>query len=379
MITLAMGSATAQAQPGGAGGGGGPPPARVRVDPARLETLGQMREVTGELRAARRSRVAAREPGIVVELGVQLGDTVEKDQVLARLDDALVALQVSRQEAEAQSKTAIVAAREADVEKAERDLVRRRAALEQGGANETEVQDAETQARTMRAKLAEAKADLASARAAAEWWNRRLADTVIRAPIAGAVVAKGTEVGEWVREGATVVEVVELGALDAFLDVPQKFLGSISAPGTNLQLRIDALGRMLEAPIASIIPDGDRLSRTFAVKLSVGNPEGVLKPGMTVVGLVPTGEAAPVVTIHKDAVLRNDAGPFIYINAGGVAAPMPVTPLFAVGERLAVRAERLEPGTPVLVEGNERVYPGQPLMLIDAQGQPAATKAEGGK
>jgi multidrug efflux pump subunit AcrA (membrane-fusion protein) len=77
------------------------------------------------------------------------------------------------------------------------------------------------------------------------------------------------------------------------------------------------------------------------------------------------------VTVHKDAVLRTDVGFNVYFDGGGAAAPMPVQVAFSVGDRYALRpGGGLRPGMRVVVEGNERMFPGQPLNDIEA-GPPA--------
>lgn len=92
---------------------------------------------------------------------------------------------------------------------------------------------------------------------------------------------------------------------------------------------------------------------------------------MTVVGLVPTGEPKEAMTISKDAVLRNETGNFVYFDGGGVAAIAPIRVEYAVGDRVVVQSDVLRPGMQVIVEGNERLFPSQPLMIQNAT--PAAT------
>ena len=122
-----------------------------------------------------------------------------------------------------------------------------------------------------------------------------------------------------------------------------------------------------------VIGDGDRLARTFPVRVRITNPDRDMKPGMSVTGSVPTGERTTALTISKDAVIRNDAGTIAYYDNGGVAAVRPVQLVFAVGDRYVIR----ETGgwsteSRVVVEGNERLYPSQPLNIVnDAGGAPA--------
>lgn len=367
-------SALATAQPSG------PPPAMVRVDEARLERVERRREVTGELRAVRRARLAAQEEGLVVRMQIDVGDQVNAGDVLAELDTALLALDVQRLEAQIQSAEAVVEERRAQIAKAERDLQRLRQLASREGASQNEVDDALTTLTAWRARLAEAQADTAADSAELKRFRQRLSDKTIRAPFAGRVVSKSIEVGEWLSEGDPVVEVVALDEVDAFLDVPERFLAALSPGGTSVDLRIEALDRTITAVVTSIVALGDRQARTFPVRIRLPNgpsdpAAGKLRAGMSVVGLIPTGEPVDGLTIHKDSVMRNDAGSFVYIDAGGKAAVAPVELLYALDERVVVRSPVLKPGMKVITEGNERVFPGQPLNVLGVPGAPRTEPA----
>ena len=70
--------------------------------------------------------------------------------------------------------------------------------------------------------------------------------------------------------------------------------------------------------------------------------------------------------MSKDAVIRTDAGTIAYFDAGGVGAVLPVQLVFAVGDRYVIReAGGWNPGMRVVVEGNERLFPGQPLNIVN--------------
>ncbi|MDX2114699.1 MAG: efflux RND transporter periplasmic adaptor subunit [Planctomycetota bacterium] len=362
-------SAVVVAQPEG----GGPPPAMVRLDDVRLERLQTRREVTGELRAARRAALASEEEGLVISLAVEVGDRVEEGAELARLDSELMSLDVRRLEAELASRRAAVDERRAQLEKAHRDLERLTTLQTREGASKNEVDDARTQVAAWTARLAEIEADLESISAQAARLQKRLGDMTVRAPFAGYVVSKGVEVGEWVQAGDPVVEIVELDQIDVYLDVPERFVGALQSADAVVQLRIPSFSKVIESRSAVLVAAGDRLARTFPVRVrldnrSTGVGAGLLRPGMSVVGLVPTGEPADVLTVHKDAVLRNDAGAYVYFNGGGMAAIAPIEMLFAEGDRVAVRSPLLKAGMAVVVEGNERVFPGQPLAPLGPAG-----------
>lgn len=367
MIALAMLSATsALAQ--------GPQPAKVRFGEVRTEVVAQYREVTGELRAARSSRVAAQEQGLVLEFPIEVGQRVERGEVIARLDGELREIAVRRLQAEAEASKATIDERIAQLERAERDYKRLEDAARMQGVNRVEVDNAGSDVSAARARLSEARAAALGAEARLAEAQRRMRDMTIAAPFTGVVFEKSTDVGEWLGEGDTIVRLIATDTVDAYLEVPQQFLAACE-PGKTVQLRVPAIGGVIDAPVAAILPQGDELARTFPVRVRLPEGSGT-RPGMSVTGLIPTGGAGESMTIHKDSLLRNDVGNYVFIDAGGVSAVAPVQVLFASGDRLAIRSPRLEPGMRVVIEGNERMFPGQPLMDLDAMPAPAPQAGE---
>jgi RND family efflux transporter MFP subunit len=352
------------------------PASPVTVDEARMETTEQWREVTGELRAARRALLATEEEGLVVSLEPQEGDEVKAGQVVARMRDTKARLDVQRVEADLAVKVATAAEREADVSKARRDVERIEEVMARSSAAASEVEDRKILLKAAEARLAAAKAEVDSARSALDWAKERLARMAISAPFAARVVAKKTEVGQWVRQGEAVLEVVALDQIDARLDVPESYIDELAKSHMPVRIKLVASGEVVEAPVAAVVPDADQRSRLFPVRVRLGNPGGRLRPGMSVAALVPTGTRQPTLTISKDAILRNDAGEYVLFNANGTAAPAPIKTLFPVGDRVAVQSAMLRPGVQVIVEGNERLFPGMPiaptLRAAKAPGSPAA-------
>ena len=344
---------------------GGPPPARVRVDAARMETVEPMRRVTGELVPTRRSSVASKRDAQVIEVLVDRGDTIEAGQIIARLDAELAMIDLQRAEADLKAAEALIAVRKAETLRAERDLARTRVMLQDNAVFQTEVEDRETDFAAAQARLRQAEAEAASSRATVADARKAIEDMVVVAPYTGQVVDKLTEVGQWVREGDGVIEIIEVAPIDAWLDVPEQYLPALrNGSSPTVQILAEATGHTTSGKVTAILAQGDALGRKFPVRVRLENTDGALLPGMSIVGVVPTGGSEEALTIHKDAVLRNAAGAFVYFDGGGVATVAPVEIQYAVGDRFVVRSPMIRPGTSLIIEGNERMYPGQPLMIL---------------
>ncbi|MFG0285707.1 MAG: efflux RND transporter periplasmic adaptor subunit [Phycisphaerales bacterium JB039] len=351
---------------GAASAQGGPPPALVSLDEARMETLEAWREVTGKLRPARNSRLASEVEGRVIELFKREGAQVQAGETIAHLEDTRARLALDRAQARVGVAEATLRAATADRDNAERDLERVRRLLAAGGGNEAELDTFETRLQRAEASVAEAKAQLDAEKAEQALAEKELADHTIVAPFDGWVVALATEVGQWVDRGGDVAEIISSGPLEAWLEVPEQIISRVRQPGVQLRIRIPPLGMTVSSMDVRIVPRAEASARLFPTVVTIDDADGQIRPGMSIVGLAPTGFDEPVLTVPKDAIQRDTAGEFVFFNAGGTAAAARVRSLFAVGERVAIRSESLPPGAMVVVEGNERLFPGQPLRTAGA-------------
>ncbi len=369
----------------------GPPPATVRLDAATRESLMVPRSVTGEVVSLRRSLLASQVEGFVIELPVNEGDAVAQGDVIAHLDDEMAALDVRKAKADVLAARGEVQQREAELARFRRDYERLQLLEGRGGTTASEIDAADANVRTTEALLAQAQAMVAAREAEQALAERRLKDMTIRAPFDGRIVRKSTETGEWVTPGDAIVEIVSMTELEVRIDVPEHLVGYLNEDLGSIPLLVPGLGERADtvARVISVIPQGDSLSRMFPVRLSVNGETVGLKPGMSVTAQVPTGSVEPVLTIHKDAVLRDDAGLYVYIAVPkrdsanpavtGQAIAARITRLFAAGDRVAIRAGQIQPGSFLLVEGNERVFPTQPLIVQDPpQGSPFSGGGWGG-
>jgi len=174
------------------------------------------------------------------------------------------------------------------------------------------------------------------------------------------------------------------------VDVPEQVVNRLQRDA-DVEVVVDALNgagdTRLTGRIVSVRPDGYAASRAFPVKVRLRDPEGRLKPGMSVTANLPVSAQREHVTVPRSAVLFGPAGAAVWyaMKAGGggpdalaeaatgppayMAMSEPVRVLFGVGERYAVEPlpgapfPALNPGVRVVTEGAERLFPTQPLVL----------------
>ena len=371
-FALGWGPAAPEAAAGGRpeGGAGGPPPARVNTGQVEVTTLRERVSLVGQLEEVRRVTVTAEVEGRVVALAVRAGDVVVGGKTaIASIDRVWADLALRSAQAE-------LAAAQAELSQARSNLDQLERLAQASSAKDKEVNDQRTLVAQRRARVDQLSAD--RDRAVVE-----LERTEVTAPFDGVVSRTLVEEGRWVTPGDGVAEVVSRGEIDAVVDVPEAVVNQL-VPDTEVEVVVDALGGAggvaMTGRIVSIRPDGFSASRTFPVKVRLGDPGGRLKPGMSVTAHLPVDAEREHVTVPRSAVLFGPAGAAVWYalptdDAAGEGGPAvmamnePVRVLFGVGDRYAVqplpgaRFPALTPGIRVVTEGAERLFPTQPLQL----------------
>ncbi|MFO1052593.1 MAG: efflux RND transporter periplasmic adaptor subunit [Planctomycetota bacterium] len=359
------------------------PPTPVHVQPVQREVREPKREVIGELRSKSRALVAAIEPGKVVEIGFRDGEAVKQGQMLARVDDRRLREDVVRTEADLKVKRAQIEIERTQARTTAADLEAWRAAeaARKGSVSELALRGAERDAAVAAARLQVAEADVARSEADLERLRIQLEDTVIRAPFDGAVVERRVQPGEWLAAGAAVAVVVEGGALEAWVEVPETLAAGALGDGTDIAIRIDAVGMQVKPASLRVIPDVDPRSRRFKLVATLDGAHPQLLPGMSVIAELPGGTPRAMIKVPVDALVRDAGGTFVYKvitppQSPPLAQPVTVRIAFRRDGFAFLDADTLAESDQVVVEGNERLRPMAPIAPLPPAG---ATQGGGGR
>jgi len=114
-----------------------------------------------------------------------------------------------------------------------------------------------------------------------------------------------------------------------------------------------------------MLPTENPLTRTRTVRFvpSFGPTERPLAHDQSVTLQIPIGAASEVLSVHKDAIIKQGARDMVYVVVDGAAQPRPVELGAAVGSRFEVLGG-LQDGDRVVVRGNERLMPGAPVEIV---------------
>lgn len=363
---------TPEAGGGPPGGPAGMPPAAVYAQKPIEETTQNIAQVTGSLRAKSRAAVAAREAGALLEISVDEGDAVLEGAILATLDTRRATALLAEAKASLTAAESLVSQRRAEASRAAEDLKMKQSLLERRAVSKSDILDAERALTVAEAQGKAAVDGVAQAQGQVDFLTVQLDDHLIRAPFAGVIVERHVEIGEWATAGTTIVTLVATDPVEAWLRVPTRHRTTVSATSVTLQIRQSATGKLFSPDKVTLVPDVEPLSQLFTVVAELTNQEGQFTPGESITGLVPVSDSAPHWRVSVDAILRSPSGEFVYVaSSEGTAEQAPVKVAFERDGHAFILASGspLTKESQIVVEGNERLQPGQTLMIQERQGE----------
>jgi membrane fusion protein (multidrug efflux system) len=311
------------------------PAVTVEAQKVELTTMVDALRSIGTLRANQSIVVRSEIPGVVTKIEFKDSRTVEKGQVLFRLDDSMERAQLAQ--AEASLKLA-----ESNYERA-RELLSR-------GAGTVQMRDQTQSAMdTDRAAVALARA--------------RLEKSTIRAPYAGVVGMSRIDLGAYVTAGQELVTLDDIETVKLDFEVPERYARFV-APGQKVEIEADAFpGRTFAGQIATIATRVDPDSRSLGVRALIPNPDRLLKPGLFARVGVSIEKRPNAVVAPEQAIVPRGDRLLVYrvVDRKAVATTVKVG-LREYGNVEIV--DGLSPGDVVITAGQQKVEDGSPVEVL---------------
>ncbi len=330
-------------------GAKGPPPVPVEVATVEKKAVSNRIELVGTVEPATESTVASEVSGLVESFPTDEGEYVEKGQLLARLGDRRLQLDLK----------GAVAARE----KIKSNLAEARKELDRMEKLKLAQSVAEKSYDEAYFRYEALKQDLAKSEAEIELLKYEIGRKKVTAPFAGYIVQEHTQLGEWVGVGGAVVDLMDIGRVKAVVDVPERYSVSL-VEGDNVDVLVGSVSRTpFEGIIESVLPKGNPNSRTFPVKISLENPKMKIKSGMEAKVSFSVGGTRESLVMPKDAVVISGKDRIAYVVKDGIVHPVNIAIDGYFQDFVSFEGD-LNEGDAVVVRGNERLRPGQAVRVV---------------
>lgn len=324
------------------------PPSPVDVVAARQETVTPARWVPGTVISREDSRVAAEVAGNLVAV-LEVGTPVRKGDVLARLNDRELQLQLRNDEAQ-------LARLGAQLEYLKRQ-VQRLATLAESNTAAVANLDESTAQRDMLAQ------ELAGAQVARDRTLYDIERTRVLAPFDGVVVERTRMPGEFIDRGEQVVRLVNTRALEIRVRAPLDVVRHVQA-GDAVAVRGER--GEVQTTVHSVVPVGDEVSRMLELRLVLQDKSWIIGEAVRVA--VNHGAATQAVTVPRDSVVLREGETYIYkVLPDNTARKVTVTVGEGAGDRVSVQGD-VKVGDRVVTRGAERLQDGAPITVVGSGG-----------
>lgn len=301
----------------------------VKVETVAPTPLRDVLVLPGETEALNDVSLASERAGVVEWVGVTEGQMVRAGQQIIRIN--LSALEAARDRARA------------NLTLAEDQLRRRRDLYERKVLSREELEQAETERTVAQANLREAEVNYSHG--------------ITTSTTNGVVNKVYVDPGEYIAEGATVADIVNVDTLRVNFNVPEADVRFLSE-GSKAVVRLDTYpGREWEGTVDFVAWKADIATRTFRVRLVVNNRDGAIRPGMIARGAFVRRSVADALTAPLFSVLDKGGERVVFVERNGVAEARTVELGVIDGDRVEVR-KGLAAGDRLIVVGHTEVEDG---------------------
>lgn len=305
----------------------------------RTHRFADVVQALGTAQAAESVTIASKVPDRIRALYFESGQRVERNQVLVEL---------------------------ASVEQ-EADLQEAAAQLEADQSELGRIEELSGLGFATRAALDAAKAAVGRSQARVEALQARISERTLRAPFAGVLGLRNASVGQLVQPGEAIVTLDDISSIKLDFEAPESELTRVGR-GATLQAETAAYpGLVFSGSVDQVDSRIDPQSRSVRARAILPNRDRALKPGMLMTVRV---QANPrqALAVPETALVERGEGVFVYRVTEGDSATAELVRVDA-GQRevgLVEILSGLSQGDQIVIEGVNRVRPGQPILPTPA-------------
>ncbi len=299
------------------------------------ETVPDYLDLPGTAQPGRIVKVPAELGGKIVSLPAREGDLIRKGDIVLKLDDSILAAEVVR----AQAQT--------DFDK--KSLERTSMLLEKGVAAHNSLDEIESRYAVNAAALKMAETNLAK--------------TVVYSPYTGILNDLPVEQGEYVQEGATVAEIVEIDTIKIEVQIPEKEVEYLRMGSTMNIYSSTSETPLCRGKVTYLSEVADPGTRTVKAEVSIDNRNRIVRSGQIVKARLNRRSLRNAVMIPLAAVIPLEEGKVVYVAENGVAKRREVELGVIKGTEVHIK-NGLTGGEKLIIKGHRLVGPEQKVQII---------------
>jgi len=308
-------------------------------------------ESIGTLNPFEEVTISAEVEGVLRSVKVEEGTQVSKGMLLAAIDDSDYSLEVKRAEAALRQA-------EATLENTKLEFKRKDALHQEELVTKQQYDDVVTRLSLTEAEVERAKASLAIARL-------KLSKTKITSPLACVVKEKRVSAGDFVKNGTSLLVIIQSNPIKLRFTVPEKDVGRLKM-NQEVILKVDGFpGSEFKGKVNIIFPNVEEKTRTLQVEALVPNNNGILKPGLFAKVILYTAGERDTIVVPVTALLYEAEKVKVFIIEGDRAKEREVKLGSKYGELMEI-IDGVKAGEKIVAIGQHNLSEGAKVSVQQA-------------
>lgn len=344
------------------------PPVAVEIDTVRYESIQETRQLTGSIYPLYQYIVAPKVSGRIIDISKRIGDWVESQEIIARVDNAEYQQAVLEAEANLKISQANLTEIGIQLDLAKQELERVQSLQQKGIASPAELDATTTNVHALQSRIQLAQAQVEQRQAALNSAKIRLSYTILRATEPGFIGERFVDEGSLLAPNSPVVSVIGIDTVIVRTTVIERVYGRIQL-GQSAHIKVDAFpGKDFQGNVSRLAPMLQEASRVAQMEVVVANDSLWLKPGMFCqVNVVLAETDSAQVVPSQSMVNRNGVnGIFVIRTKESIAHFVPVQPGITTPNRTEIITPTLDGF--VVTLGQHLLEDGSAVILPKKQG-----------
>ncbi|HVI42600.1 MAG TPA: efflux RND transporter periplasmic adaptor subunit [Anaerovoracaceae bacterium] len=337
---------------------------QIKVKTAEAET-GQIEAaytITGALVPAQVADISAQQMGKVSEVNIEVGDTVNAGQVLARLDDTQLSAQLNQAQASYQGSMNSQKQAKINLDNAAATLERTKALYTEGAVAKVQM-DADQKAYDLAKSQYDSSisSGVSGAKASVDNISAQVNNSIIKSPISGVIVSKNITAGETATVGSTLMTVADMSSLMLKGTISQAALPYIKK-GDTVDLFIDIYpDQTFKGTVSEIGSMSVSTGAYFPIEISMQNTDQFAS-GISAHADI-SAKGAKHMIVPASAIVDNNGENYLFVIEDGIAKKTMVLTGLKNDDKIEI-LKGLKGGEAVAVTNANHLFDGMPVQIV---------------
>lgn len=386
----------------------GPPPVPVSAAPIRRGAIESTYSLTGTIIAGQQANLSSVISGQVRAVNAQIGDRVQKGQLLVQIDDSSLRATLAQNEAalaasEARLRSSVanstgtasttqagLTSAQVAYDAAASNLKRTQSLFKQGFVSQSAMDTASSEFAAAQSALrtaqvaaqnanmstgsaSSAQADVAGLRAAAaqdaatiQFTLTQIDQAAVTAPFDGVVTQRSVDPGSLASPGTPLIQVSSMDPAFVAVGIPDSDLGSVAA-GTAATISLDSMpGRTWTGIVANLNAATNAGTLSYLARIAIPNPQLALKAGMVANVAFVAARHDRALLVPRTAIAATQDGSAVYFVEKGKAKLVAVKVGLQTQDQAEISGAGIEAGRTVITQRPDSLQDGSPVQVVTA-------------